>query len=326
MDLRRYLRELREHGRDWWWWKGRLAARVGARLGRRPGGRSIFSEEWDSLIILDDCRYDVFAREYARLYPERVERRVSLGENTRTFLQRDFTGGDFSDIVYVSANPFADRLLDGKVGEIVSLWDRGWDEGLGSVDPEAVYAAALKAAAAHAGRRIIIHFLQPHHPYPNGTGVTGFRQALTAYAAGAGTRITCDLGRGRTVPWPYFGFRRLPFEMMEQGYLDNLRLVLPIARRLADRLPGRTVITSDHGEAFGERISPLLPLRVYGHPPGIRMEATVAVPWVALGPEDKRPGEAPGEPDRLKERDERRACEAERIRSRIRGLPPRGGL
>jgi hypothetical protein len=43
-------------------------------------------------------------------------------------------------------------------------------------------------------------------------------------------------------------------------------------------LPGKTVVSSDHGELLGERLSPI-PLRAYGHPMGIYMDELVKIPW-----------------------------------------------
>ena len=45
-------------------------------------------------------------------------------------------------------------------------------------------------------------------------------------------------------------------------------------------MQGRVVITSDHSNAIGEKLHPLIPFKIYGHPHGrIRIEALVKVPW-----------------------------------------------
>jgi len=49
------------------------------------------------------------------------------------------------------------------------------------------------------------------------------------------------------------------------AYKNNLKLVLPSVRELVDELTGKMVITSDHGNMFGERSSPI-PYREWGHP------------------------------------------------------------
>lgn len=48
-------------------------------------------------------------------------------------------------------------------------------------------------------------------------------------------------------------------------YVENLEYVLEHVEELLDAVPGKTVITSDHGNYVGERTS-LIPIREYGHP------------------------------------------------------------
>lgn len=48
------------------------------------------------------------------------------------------------------------------------------------------------------------------------------------------------------------------------------------------------VITADHGDGMGEKLSPLLPLRIYGHP-GASIESIVKVPWILIRQIDKDP-------------------------------------
>ena len=42
---------------------------------------------------------------------------------------------------------------------------------------------------------------------------------------------------------------------------------------------GKTIITSDHGNLFGERIKPLY-TREYGHPCGIYSKQLIKIPWL----------------------------------------------
>jgi hypothetical protein len=72
-----------------------------------------------------------------------------------------------------------------------------------------------------------------------------------------------------------------------EAYADNLRLVLPSARRLADELPGKTVITSDHGNGFGEFSLAYLS-RIFGHPRGVYVPQLVKVPWVEIESDESK--------------------------------------
>lgn len=50
---------------------------------------------------------------------------------------------------------------------------------------------------------------------------------------------------------------------------------------LAEELPGKTVITADHGNLFGERATPF-PIPVYFHPSNVRISSLTEVPWFIL--------------------------------------------
>jgi len=56
---------------------------------------------------------------------------------------------------------------------------------------------------------------------------------------------------------------------------------------LLDELDGKSVVTSDHGNLFGERLWPI-PIRRYGHPRGLRHPALIDVPWHEVPFETRR--------------------------------------
>lgn len=49
----------------------------------------------------------------------------------------------------------------------------------------------------------------------------------------------------------------------------------------ATRTDGTTVVTSDHGNHLGEFATPF-PIRLYGHPEGIRTPELIRVPWLVV--------------------------------------------
>jgi hypothetical protein len=56
---------------------------------------------------------------------------------------------------------------------------------------------------------------------------------------------------------------------------------------LIERLDGKTVITADHGNLVGERLSPV-PVKGYGHPGYLRKDELVLVPWMELEYDSRR--------------------------------------
>ena len=66
-------------------------------------GISVFTEDWDNLVILDACRYDYFA-EQSNLNGT-LTTRISRASATREWVRANFTDRQLHDVVYVSANP-----------------------------------------------------------------------------------------------------------------------------------------------------------------------------------------------------------------------------
>jgi len=230
-------------------------------LGRT--GVEFFDEDWDNLLLLDACRYDVFA-ERADL-PGTLRARQSKASATREFLSVYIDGADLRDTVYVTANPQLYRRrgeIAANFHDVVDVWrDEGWDEDYRTVHPETVAAAAEAAAERHPHKRLLVHFLQPHYPF---IGETGQRHL--------------DLGSLVFGPEVVHGDVDVDDELLWRAYRENVDIALSSVRRLLVVLGGRTVVTADHGELLGERVLPL-PMREYGHPAGIRAPALNTVPW-----------------------------------------------
>ena len=257
-------------------------------------GVYILKEQWDNLIILDDCRYDAFKEEFLkRKMKGKLEYRISRGTSTPSFLFENFDDRKYDDIVYVTANPFIDKLLKNKFYKIIPVWKDGWDEIHHTVPPQIMYRYALYTMVKYPTKRIIIHFLQPHSPYPNGTGEVNAKEGmynLLGMLKDKKFKAKYKLDENYYAEqWPYIGIKPLKINKLKEGYKQNLQLVMPYIKKLIDILPGKTVVTADHGEAFGEKIHPLIPIRVYGHITGIRIPAIVKVPWLVVEPREKNP-------------------------------------
>ena len=283
---------------------------------------SAFDDEWDSLIILDACRYDSLKKLYETRYKEIVQKKISKGSCTTKFLLSNFGKGNYPDIVYISANPYVDKLLYDRFAEIVPVWDDGWDFEINTVPPLEVYLHALQARLKYPNKKLIVHFLQPHYPYLDGLGILDSQQLIKCIVDEEKHATVFDIGDDCLVTWDSYRWRVLPIDRIYQSYYRNLEFVLPYARRLADFLPGRSIITSDHGEAFGERISRIFPLRVYGHPAQIRIHATVDVPWVIIDPNDKEHSDINSEIAQVEKeaKSSKTKAEKEKVRNKIQEL------
>jgi len=229
-----------------------------ARLaGDRPetisgNGTGISELEWDNLIILDACRQD--------LYEEVTgisDSRISLGSHSADFVKNNFSEGDYSDTVVVTANPhYHPELFKQETGRdiedvfhtVFHSYMDNWDEEEGTVLPESVLKQINTAANLFPKKRLLIHFMQPHNPFiQSDLDISGFKHLWT--------------DEQTTSYWDFARERKLDKDDIWPDYKDNLELVLETVDDLEKILTGKTVITSDHGNLVGEH-------GLYSHPRG----------------------------------------------------------
>lgn len=104
----------------------RLCHTRGGRYRFNPAGTGIFELDWDVLIILDACRYDIF-NELADL-PGQTNYRYSLGSATYEFIPANFSDKKLHDTVYVSSNIWYLKLKDrinSEIFKFVNLLEDG---------------------------------------------------------------------------------------------------------------------------------------------------------------------------------------------------------
>ena len=248
--------------------------RQGPNFRSRPANRSegvdIMSKKWDTLILLDACRFDIFS-DLASDLPGDLTKLESKASATTQFLRANFADRELHDTVYITSNPQLYRIQDRTDGaapinvqfhDQVEVWQNNWHDEHGTVMPEPLTEAALDAAEKYPHKRLIIHYLQPHSPY---IGETGMKKIPTEYTNlwGAFRRGEVDIDLGTA----------------KKAYRENVELVLPHVTRLLSELDGKTVVTADHGELLGERDSPI-PIRRFGHPAHTNHPKLINVPWL----------------------------------------------
>jgi hypothetical protein len=95
-------------------------------------------------------------------------------------------------------------------------------------------------------KRLIIHFMQPHGPFV-GSSLSPPYETEADY-------------------W--------------QAYQENLEYVIQFVWTLVDNIPGKTVITADHGQIYASGMHDKLGLG--GHKPRLRLPGLVEIPWAVL--------------------------------------------
>lgn len=237
---------------------------------------SVMEEDWDNLIILDACRYDLFEKE--NILPGKLSHRISPASATPEFLAHNFNNKSYDDTVYVTANPmYVTEGLENSFHETVDVWRDSWDHDEHTVQPEDMSEATIAARKEYPGKRIISHFNQPHYPFIGEKGRQIGQHAGSEYTYRKATGQ--DAEREHSTVWTLLKEGKVSRYLAWEAYRENLELALPHVEKILKELNGKLVVTSDHGNLFGER-----PFRfaapVYGHPVGFRCEHLCKVPWL----------------------------------------------
>ncbi|WP_255681844.1 hypothetical protein [Natrinema sp. SYSU A 869] len=249
-------------------------------------GEYIMDADWDNLLILDGCRYDLFMQLYAnRSLEGEVSEFRSRGSSSPEFLTENFAGRTYNDTVYVTANPHEKRILDETFYHTDRAWIDEWSDDEGVVLPEDLADCALAAHESHPNKRLIVHFMQPHAPFIGDTRLDA-ESGLMEGLRGAVLEDDSDIEFESV--WQALREGEVKAGVFWESYRDNLHRVLDEALPLADRLPGKTAITADHGNAVGEWATPF-PVPVYFHPSNIRIPVLNTVPWYVPSYSERKP-------------------------------------
>ncbi|WP_435178036.1 sulfatase-like hydrolase/transferase [Halorussus sp. AFM4] len=247
-------------------------------------GTHVFERDWDVLLVLDTCRPDVLAEvadEYEFLADYNPETDVlnSVGSRSpewigKTFDPESVAGPELADTAYVSANPhtrdvptFDELLL------LDEVWTYGWNQDYGTVPPENVIDRAIDVQRTHKPDRLVVHFMQPHSPY---------RSLVDEHPEWFSLDVGLDNPEQRPemVIWERLRTNRISREELWAAYRDNLRWVLDSVEELLRNMDAETVVlTSDHGEAFGE-------WWCYGHSSTAPIPVLKRVPWAETNATD----------------------------------------
>lgn len=235
-------------------------------LEKTRSGEPIKERDWDNLFILDACRHDL----YEQVRGE-TPHRFTQGSHSAEFVKKNFSSGDWTDTVVITANPhYLPRLFKQATGRcpedvfaaVFHVYNTHWNNEIGTTLPSPVIRRTITAEKLWPEKRKVVHFMQPHIPF--------IQQPLT--------------GKGAS-PNPVNNSAEHLWQKAEQGeytaeeiwprYRDNLEYVLPFIEELSEELKGKTVVTSDHGNLLGEN-------GLYGHPSGMKSAPVRKVPWEVL--------------------------------------------
>ena len=233
--------------------------------------RLIREGKWDVMIVLDACRYDFFKREFGNHLVGFLRKVWSPASNTYYWLKAVY-GNGIHDITVYGAHPVLNSSGIGREKDksgfvakphfrkIVDIWDKYYDEKLGTVPSGPVVDHVLNDE--NFSVPAIVWLMQPHGPWIGEFRIAG--------------------SRGREEQWSVKDMWRKLYggaidpKILRKAYRSNLIYVLGEIKRLVNVLSQRgykIVITSDHGEMLGEK-------GMFDHPAGREESELRVVPWL----------------------------------------------
>jgi hypothetical protein len=151
--------------------------------------------------------------------------------------------------VFYTANPQTTIQLKSRHPHVpvVDIWKVAWgrltSQFIPSVHPWAVTGYVLGAEIT---QPLVVVYIQPHFP---AIGQTPLAMGQWATTTNEFSRV-CR--RELIRPEKMHKAGRLNLKQFRRAYADNVRAAIVPALHLACRIPGKVIITSDHGEALGE--------------------------------------------------------------------------
>lgn len=222
-------------------------------------GNHVYDYDWDVLVILDACRYDMYREVVGNGKPV-----LSVASTSTEWMDITFDGQyehEVANTGYISANPFSRRLEESRFGLIDHVWQDYWDDDIGSIPPEPVTDHGIAAAQSEEFDRVILHYMQPHFPF------IGSEQFGRLGRSGFGME-----GKESQNVWDMVRDGSAEPEAVIEAYYENLRYVYDFVETVLQNVRGRVLITADHANALGE-------WGMWGHRAYVPFRAVRQVPW-----------------------------------------------
>jgi len=255
----------------------RMALQISSRFEFSNHGFNFLYEDWDYAIVLDACRFDIFKENNP--FDEIVTIKHSIASSTAEWIQRGITE-DHMDKIIVSANPVTSPIklkeLTGKKHRFfrnIPAWDIGWSIRHRTVPPWSMTQISKVIAKKYPNKKIIFWYLQPHHPF------LGLEEEFE-FTDNIRLKILKGMKQKEKNVWNALKTGEMQISKAKNGYTANLTIALKYVKELINHLDGKIIITSDHGNCFGE-------MGLFAHPSNIHIPPLVNVPYLKITKDEK---------------------------------------
>lgn len=254
------------------WRRKRIHHRINGVIQYKIHGPGVnYAEaDYDTLVILDACRADLFEEVTGTNRWDEYEQANSGSGATRTWFERKWNK-TYGDIVYVSGSPILSRCAPGSFHRVIECWQDAVNEELNGPDPAVTTNAAIRAHKEHPNKRIVVHYMQPHYPFLQDPNLH-----FTEFSGTEQWDVNAD--PRATDVWEALRAGIVDRDEVWDAYGRNLEYVMEEVDELLDTVSGKVVLSSDHGNLLGEITYPV-PFREYGHPMHLAQPSLTTVPW-----------------------------------------------
>lgn len=232
---------------------------------------NVYDRDWDVLVLLDCATMDMIsevAGEYQFIGD--TGEHISTGTCSDEWMRHTFTKeyqDEMSRTLHVTANTSSDRhLQEDQFLHLEEVWKDGWDEEQGTILAREVTDRAIHFYRELDPERTIIHYMQPHLPFVNNDIESNIVTPVGEQGEGLTLGELYGEGYSRDALW--------------SASIENLRYVLNDVELLLDSIDAQhVVLSSDHGQAFGEG-------GVWAHPCYTYIDVLKRVPWCTTSASD----------------------------------------
>jgi hypothetical protein len=232
------------------------------------------------MIILDACGSE--ALKSATYWPTETE--VSPASCTPEWIQKAQSSDILENSRIVSANPQYEKF---DIEALVEpYYETHWNDRLSTVLPEPILDRVDEIIDSE--KKIVAHLQQPHWPYVAKLD-DSWHLAYSDTGPWDGRMYSTQAAMQR-------GFIEL--NKAKQAYYASVHsiwnVLTPYLRKWTENSI-TTIVTADHGEAFGEFRN----MGMYEHPCKCHLSGLTHVPWIKLDPDEKVSKAAASVEDRL---------------------------
>lgn len=269
-------------------------------------GIDVMEQDWDNLIILDACRFDVF--ESVNSIPGKLDCVISRGSHSEEFYRNGFSNGPFKDTIIVTANPYTPIVCNNQFYRIITTFsgtrtvenlpriEKIEDESgrlleashIENVHPKYLNKLAIDVIQENPNKRLIVHYMQPHDPYLGDTARRvrdQFRREGFEFSYWKSLDEIDEDKKNLPGLMALATRGKLDPSVLRELYEENLRIVMEYVEDLLTKIDGKTVVTSDHGELLGDRC---VRGQKFFHEKRLFAKELRMVPWLTIESENRR--------------------------------------